>query len=177
MRIQDEAYFHWLMGLSGENGRRRRKLCRLLHETQFEYTMALDGNRAMDGVNLRCRYAGENGIVLSQRELHAPCTVLEMMTALARRCEEHITDDPDLGDRTGMWFEGMLESLGLGDMDDAHYREQEARRKIRRFLTRRYRPNGQGGLFTLRHCAHDLREVDIWYQLMWYLNETLYERR
>ena len=32
------------------------------------------------------------------------CSVLEMMIALAIRCEEHIMDDPDVGNRTGQWF-------------------------------------------------------------------------
>ena len=41
-----------------------------------------------------------------------------MMIALAIRCEEHIMDDPDAGDRTGQWFWSMLVSLGLGSMDE-----------------------------------------------------------
>lgn len=39
---------------------------------------------------------------------------LEMIIALAIRLEEHIMDDPDIGNRTGQWFWDMIVSLGLG---------------------------------------------------------------
>lgn len=177
MRIPNEAYFDWLLGLIGESGRCRQKLCRLLYETPFVYTIGLDSNREKDGLNLRCQYYCENGLAFPTREPLELCSVLEMMIALAKRCEDYITDDPELGNRTGVWFEAMLESLELDRMTDARYREAIARRRIERFLTRQYRPDGRGGLFTLRSCAYDLREVEIWYQMMWYLNENVYERR
>ena len=41
---------------------------------------------------------------------------------------------------------------------------------IERFLDREYGPDGKGGLFTVRHCEYDLRDVEIWYQLCWYLD-------
>ena len=37
-------------------------------------------------------------------------------------------------------------------------------------MNREYEPNGKGGLFTIRGCEEDLTEVEIWYQLNWYLN-------
>lgn len=41
---------------------------------------------------------------------------------------------------------------------------------IEKFLDREYEPNGQGGLFVIRNCRKDLREVPIWQQLCWYLD-------
>ena len=55
-------------------------------------------------------------------------------------------------------------------MSDNHYDETYVDEVITRFLDRDYQPNGKGGLFTIRHCDDDLREVEIWYQLCWYLD-------
>ena len=101
--------------------------------------------------------------------LDGPCSVFEMMVALAQRCEA-VMDDPKIGDRTGQWFWGMIASLGLNGMSDNHYDEKYVKDVINRFLDREYEPNGKGGLFTIRNCEHDLRDVEIWYQLCWYLD-------
>ena len=61
----------------------------------------------------------------------------------------------------------MLESLGIGK----RYSEREVDRAIERFLYRRYNFNGKGGLFTLVDCPLDMKNVDIWRQAMWWVNE------
>jgi hypothetical protein len=103
-------------------------------------------------------------------ELEGPCSVLEMMVAIAIYCEEHVMDDPDYGDRTGQWFWGMISNLGLGAMHDENFDRRDVENKITRFLDRQYDPDGKGGLFRIRNCEHDLRKVEIFYQLCWYLN-------
>ena len=79
-------------------------------------------------------------------------------------------DDPDLGDRTSQWFWRMIVSLGLGSMVDERFDISMVHDVVERFLNREYEPNGKGGLFTIRHCEYDLRDVEIWYQLCWYLD-------
>lgn len=79
-------------------------------------------------------------------------------------------DDPDIGNRTGQWFWGMIVNLGLGSMTDDLYDEKLVETAINRLLDRRYAPDGTGGLFTVKNCDRDLRKVEIWYQLCWYLN-------
>ena len=93
-----------------------------------------------------------------------------MMVGLAIRCEETIMDDTNIGDRTGQWFWGMIVNLGLGSMFDNNYDRQLVETNVERFLEREYDYNGKGGLFTIRHCDRDLRDVEIWYQLCWYLD-------
>ena len=44
---------------------------------------------------------------------------------------------------------------------------------IARFLNREYEPDGKGGLFTIKNCNHDLRTVEIWRQLSWYLGSIM----
>ena len=175
-------YFRWLCDLVCKNkygrGVSYRKLLRQLHDTEFTYLIPMDQNRAINGTSLRWRFACEEcdeeyrENVLE--ELDGPCSVLEMMIALAIECEVAIMDDPAVGDRTGQWFWDMIVNLGLGSMTDYHYDISHVRFVIRRFLDREYEPNGRGGLFTIEDCPHDLRDVEIWNQLTWYLGSIMY---
>ena len=72
----------------------------------------------------------------------------------------------------GQWFWSMVVSLGLAAMDDVRFNEGRAQFIIDRFNQRAYQPNGAGGLFTLIRPNVDMRQLDIWYQLMAYLNES-----
>lgn len=71
---------------------------------------------------------------------------------------------------SGFW--NMVVSLGLAAMDDSRFSEDRAEFILDRFDSRDYQPNGAGGLFTLSHPTEDMRQIDIWYQLMAYLNEN-----
>ena len=174
------GYFNWLVklvvGTRFGKGISFNKLLMRLHSTEFIFTMPMDANRASDGVNLRWRYANfKSGNNLRLRDdivvtLEGPCSVLEMMVALAIRCEVDIMDDPTIGDRTGQWFWGMVNNLGLGSMRDDTFDKAYVDECIGRFLDRAYFPDGRGGLFTIRNCDRDLRDVEIWYQLCWYLD-------
>ena len=63
-------------------------------------------------------------------------------------------------------------NLGLGSMDDRGYDEGEKKKIINRFLDRKYDRNGKGGLFTVKdRPSIDMRNIEIWYQMSWYLNE------
>lgn len=171
--IRDELvneYFEWMYDLvCGKRYAKDisyRKLLMQLHNTEFIFSIPKDKNRAEDGIDLRRRFDH----YFAETYLDGPCSVLEMMIALSIRCEETIMDNPNVGDRTGQWFWGMIVNLGLGSMIDSHYDKQYVDQVITRFLNREYEPNGKGGLFTIRNCQEDLRDVEIWYQLCWYLD-------
>lgn len=171
-------YFEWLSELVC--GRRYsaqisyRKLLMQLHNTEFRYLLPMDQNRADEGINLRYRFALDNGYRDSSDTimdlLDGPCTVLEMIVALAIYCEEHIMDDTSFGDRTGQWFWDMISNLGLGSMTDRRYDRRYVEDVLERFMDREYEPDGKGGLFTIRHCHRDVRDMEIFHQLCWYLN-------
>ena len=82
-------------------------------------------------------------------------------------------DDPDVGNRTGLWVGDMISSLGLKSMSDAQFDRTVVDQAIFRFMDRRYKRNGQGGLFTVEHCKYDMRTVEIWWQMNWYLDSIL----
>lgn len=169
-------YFEWLYKFVCENRYEAisyKKLLMLLHKIEFRWVMSRDQNRAEDGIDLRYRFSLDKNYSdkLVFRYLDGPCSVLEMMIALSLRCEENIMDDPSIGDRTAQWFWGMINNLGLGSMIDDRFDRVFVEDTISRFLDRDYSPNGKGGLFTIRNgCDQDLRTVEIWVQLCWYLD-------
>lgn len=176
--IVNNEYFEWMYNLvrNPKHTRRQsyRNLLRYLHDREFVYTIDMDGNRAEDGTDLRYRFAYDyrrGGPSIIEYLDDGPCSILEMMVALAIRCEERIMDDPEMGDRTGQWFWIMIENLGLKSMSDNNFDEHYVEKVIDRFINREYEENGEGGLFTVKHCAVDLRTVEIWYQMCWYLSE------
>lgn len=150
-----------------------RKLLSFLHSTEFRWVIPMDSNRAADGIDLRSRFAAECRIPHACRYISGPCSVLEMMVALSIRCETFM-DDPQLGDRTAQWFWGMVVSLGLGAMEDSRFNERVVDIKIQRFLHHDYKPNGEGGLFTIYRCEEDLRDMEIWHQMCRYMDATFY---
>jgi hypothetical protein len=148
-----------------------RRLLSHLHSTPFIFSIPHDANRAEDGTDLRYRYSLIQGYDEVPEELDiGPCTVLEMMLALSLRCEETIMDDPRYGNRNRQWFWAMIANLGLNGMTDDRYDGYLVDEILERFLMRQYEPDGTGGLFRLRDCKYDLRKIEIWCQLMWYLN-------
>lgn len=174
-----ERYFNWLYELVCGKWEPRnlsfRKLLEFLFRARFYPSCEMDMSRAVDGTDLRYRFAKENDIFFS--EIHnemdtIPCSMLEMMVALALRCEEHIMEDAEAGNRIGQWFWNMVVSLGLAAMDDTRFDENRAAFVLERFNRRDYKPNGAGGLFTVSYPTEDMRTLDIWYQMMAYLNEN-----
>lgn len=173
----EQEYFEWMYRLvnSGDSAREHsfRKLLSHLHDTEFRYSIPKDVNRSEDGEELRYRFAYE---VYSQDSrdiivdyLARPCSVLEVMVALATRIED-IMDDPSYGDRTGQWFWKMIVNLGLGGMYDLRYDGRYVSECVDIFLDREYEFDGKGGLFRVRNSDYDLRKEEIWIQALWFLD-------
>lgn len=171
-------YFEWLCSFVKPFVLNHSYRFLMLHlfRTDFYAVIPMDENRASDGIELRYRFGREKRIRMSDiaNILDVKdCSVLEMMIALSLRCEEQIVDEPDVGDRTRKLFWSMINNLGLNRMDDESYDSFEVEDRLDIFLNREYKPDGTGGLFKLRRTRHDLRNVEIWYQMMWYLSENL----
>ena len=177
MRLADlvnDDYLTWMYELvCGDRFHRGisfRKLFRHLYNTEFTYSIPMDENRAVDGVGLRYRFALHYVSMPDADEyIYGACSVLEMMIALAGKIEETL-DDPLYGERTAQWFWNMIVSLGLGSMNDKNYDEAYVQEVLDIFLNREYEPDGKGGLFTIRGCREDLRDADIWYQSLRYMD-------
>ena len=179
----NDAYFHWLCGLIGDYFRGNyQKLLWKLYRTNFVWELEYDENRAADGLFLRKIYCQEVGWYdnsqslappFGSREewLESPCSVLEMMIALAKKAEDFIMYNPEIGNRTSVWFWQMLENLGLDVYDDIHFFPAEIDRILDIFLHRKYDSHGNGSAFPIQNCCRDLRKTDLWWQLNAYLEE------
>ena len=178
LSIKDK-YFNWICELIDHNECDDKlsyiKLLHYLDSVNFYYFIDMDANRANDGISLRYRFGYEMGyskdLIESKLDIR-PCSVLEMMVALSVKCE-NIMEQPDENDRTGLWFWNMIDNLGLGDMTDYAFDEDYVREMIDIFLEREYSYNGEGGLFTVKNPKTNMRDVEIWSQMMWYLDEYL----
>lgn len=178
MRNQIESeYNEWLLELSENlcaDGTSHQKLFEYLYSREFYSNVGRDENRVEDGKDLRLRFS-EDSMRYNYRDIYKylynyPCSVLEMMIALAYRCED-IMSDFEKGDRTGMWFSKMLHSLHLDEMDDNNYDEQYVEQVVDNLINHKYKRNGDGGLFTINNPRKNMQKVEIWYQMCWYLDE------
>lgn len=150
----DESYFLWLCGRVGcRSDSRDAGVLRLLHNREFYSLVPHDDNRATDGLNLRREF--------DARLSNAP-RVLEMMIALAERMAYQCMDSSNTSTRL-FWM--MVANMGLtpGNAGNKYI--------IATFLERVYLANGVGGLFPLRNPVQNQTEVEIWYQMMAYLEE------
>ena len=97
------------------------------------------------------------------------CSILEMMIALARRCEKEIMNNSDEENNAYIWITIMLRSLGLYDQTNNNYYPSYVDHVIDIFLSRRYSRTGRGGLFRVDSTSKDMRHLEIWYQMQEYI--------
>lgn len=149
-------------------------MLKVLFKTDFYILIGNDANRAVDGVELRYEYSEEENPRVPI-DISKPCSLLEMLIALARRMDYELsTDDYD---RTPYYFWQMIRNLGLIDCDDDTYGTvrgtgDKIKDTIKRLLDRDYHYSGEGGLFPLKYPNRDQRDVEIWYQMHAYLYEN-----
>lgn len=173
-RRNRSSYFEWLSQLIGNRGQSRDcyDFISDLHSYDFYSLIPNDENRALDGIGLRERFIDETGIEAP----NGSCTLLEMLIALAERLD-FVLYSPDSGeDRRERWFWLLINNLGLQkyNCDDPNRTRKERinRGIIQKFLERQYSDTGRGGLFPLNDPIKDQREVEIWYQMMYYVEEN-----
>ena len=165
----EEQYFNWLCAKVRENsGPNHISLFRIMHMTEFPWTVEGDRNRAADGRELRIYFCNEAFLKRDQSWLHEPCTIFEMLIALADKANFQ-TDIPAQD-----WFWNFMNNLNLDGFrrvtgnDEARIHEI-----LHTFVWRLYDEYGNGGIFPLRRPRNDQRKVELWYQLFEYLDEKL----
>ena len=163
------TYLDWLAIIAFPDGEQRNlysKVLYRLHEVDFRVVISKDENRARDGESLRLMFEDETGL---ECDKSGQCSVLEMMVALAMRCENQIMYDPDEGDRTDLWFWEMFNNLGLSCLYGNKYDEKEFQKIIVTFLNRGFGANGYLGPFYIPDFEGDMRKIEFWYQLGYYI--------
>lgn len=173
----DERYLIWLYGHIGPTKTRNPErsfwlLAGQLHTKRFEWGVPNDDNRTEDGKDLRHEFLTLTTTGCDQLWLEQDCSMLEMLIALSRRVEFESAQS------SYHWFWTMLENLNLRVYTDIVYDDEVemiVEKAITAVIDRRYRSNGNGGLFPLKRPPRDQRSVEIWYQMSSYLLENGYE--
>mgnify|MGYP007069842077 FL=1 len=161
-------YYYWLLGFVYDDScPPYDKLLEKLSKTEFVAIIERDDDRIKDGLRLRWQFADSMNYLRSliDRYICGPCSVLEVMIALALRCEVDIMTNDTVGDRSGQWFWQMIASLGLGVMTDDAYDEEYCDNVLSIFLNRNYSEDGRGSLFTVEGTDKDMRLLPIWGQM------------
>lgn len=179
-----EQYFSWLYDKVKQD-RTYVKLCKELHRIRFRWTVRNDDNRAADGRNLRDVFIDEMSLDESSLEvtyfLKGEATVFEVMVALSLRMNDLMYELNDRENHAGKWFGELLLNLRLTEHTDNsepgrrldEMTEQKIWKVCEILMDRTYEYDGSGSLFPMkRRPPKDMRKVEIWYQLMLWLNEN-----
>lgn len=171
----DEQYLKWLYhqvaSVRLKNPARTYwALLRHLYTKEFVWLVPNDDNRVEDGRDLRYEFIEDHDIQPDPDWLDMGCSMLEMLIGLSRRlafeAEGEVRD----------WFWQLLENLDLQRFNDAYYsggnpKSTVVDETLDTVIFRTYDVDGRGGLFPLNDTNEDQREVELWYQLSYYLRE------
>lgn len=174
------SYFDWLVLTIAPDYFQREgysELLFFLYYTEFYWVVRRDRNRAEDGLDLRERYEHETGLYC---DLYGPCNVLEMLVALAIRCENDLMYmyDPELGNQTSRWFWMFLENLGLLKFDDGNFEPDEISDILFNFMDRNYGFHGEFCAFSddldAENYDPEFEKIELAYQMNYYIKEKFY---
>ena len=184
-------YFHWLCSIVHADDPQDSYiyLMEMLYQTEFYWIIDNDINRADDGKHLRYEFASERSYSNYYPIDNRPCSVLEMLIALAIRINDEIMWNPDYGDKTAAWFWEMIDNLGLGNLDDYCFEGKKLAKNQRfvedildDFMSCRDGKYGKISLFPTKNLLHfsnqkctqkcnKIKNREIWYQMMDYMLE------
>lgn len=171
--MNEKKYYNWLTSLINVDGRgdNYENLLEQLHLSIFSEDTAVlipnDANRIVDGIGLRERYCDRYRVKDENRIFENSCSVLELLIGLSIRMEDQF----GIKDRVS-WFWEIIGNLKFTSFEDDSYSYKDVEKAINKLLMRRYRKNGEGGLFPLLYPSEDQRKIEIWYQMNAYLNEN-----
>lgn len=174
-----EEYFTWLCELVDMDlpNKSYRFLAQDLYLREFKWTVPNDDNRAFEGRNLREQFCDELGIEYVYEYFNSECSMLELIIALAYRCES-IMVDQKCNIPMKDWFWKLLRNARLDECSNEYFFNigvtDYVEQRLDAIINRTYRRNGEGGLFPLKRPKKDQRKVELWYQMSAYLVENYY---
>lgn len=163
-------YFWWLAIRVNEDHKDYVLLLKELYSRSFYYILDDDRERLRDGIALREKWCSEVALDNEsyKKVICKPCSILEMMIALARRIEVDM-----LGSGSYAWiFWKMIENLGLEGMSDLNYDSSEISLAIDALMLNEYEDSGKGGLFYISDDV-ELKGMSIWNQAMKWVNTQI----
>ena len=166
-------YYIWLLDqIDGDGHQEYSKLLKFLHSKEFYWSIPNDKNRSDDGKELRYLYLRDHNLLGSDAWEEEPCTVLEMLIALAKRINFDIV--PDAGKDISYWFWAMLKNLGVLLFFNENWNLLKISEILKDFLDRNYEKSGFGGIFlTQNPREYDFRTIELWYQMHIWIAENV----
>lgn len=164
-----DDYIEWLcterLRLEADEIKLYFKLFGCLLNIEFSSGHPNDSRREGEGLILREDFEYETGLYLEG--LCPRCSFLEMLVALAYRCERQLMRSSYYGDRTSKWFFDMIKSLGLIDCTGPKWSSSTASYidTVCKEMMNRKRC-----LFEYKGSKKNINE-EIWRQLCSYINE------
>ena len=173
--VTQESYFKYLVDLVMPHTSRELAelhasytiLFRVMHKTDFYWTMERDANRVEDAYTLREAFLQQLALShMTRNELgmDGPVSFFEMLIALCQRVEKDITYD-QYSARDLFW--SIIANLGFTWFYDGNISDEEvnyAKVAMATVMDRSYGRDGKGGMFPLKSSARDQTKVEIWYQ-------------
>ena len=162
-----DDYYIWLCDMIDlETHSRYSNLISFLYNTEFVWSVAKDNNRAGDGKYLRQDYIYE--YYYDEGEwLDEPCSLLEMLIALARRVRVDILPEFDMD--TSDWFWIFMSHFGFDKYDNEHFSEDKF---CACFLVKNLQ-KGKNLLFSSKKFSETENfDMEIWSQLQFWLAEN-----
>lgn len=133
-------------------------LMKHLYNTRFVYD-DMDYNRAEDALEVKLDGLDEPNF-------------LEFLVSLVIRfVDDRIYNIDEYNQKLHIFLE-LLVNLNLLQYTDEMYVKEEIDEKLDRFMYRKYKYDGYGGLFPLKNPIENQRKTDIWTQMNSYINEN-----
>lgn len=168
----DLGYFDWLHQIVEPNAtnnpmRTHTLLCEQMFKTPYRWTVPNDDNRVEDARVLRVQFM--DNYACDDAWMNEPMSVFEVLIGISQRLEFETSN------RTvDEWFWHLINNLGLFNYTDETYDDWTAEKvdvALEIFLDREYDHDGYGGIFPLLQSNVDQREIELWYQMSYYLLE------
>lgn len=166
-------YIRWLCDDVGLNYDIYSNVASTLLTYEFNDEIDNDINRTFDAIAIREEFERDYDVML---DIHTDesAGLLEVLVSLARRAAD-IMYDAHGEDKTDHYFWLMFCNLGLDKYDDGRYSHQKVVDICRKFNKRDWDGHGKGGPFVIKHPPLDIKSVEIWSVMNWYLTEEWYE--
>ena len=148
------------VGLSAK--KQYKSVFEALHDMEFAWKIDRDDNRADDGIRLRRKLGYDFG--------NRPCSVLEMLVGLAMRVDYEFIGSP-ADPKCEIFFGEMISNLGLDVYREKMFDFGCVRQIVNRWMNREFKFDGTGSIFPVRFDIHDQRKLEIWDQMLNYINE------
>lgn len=161
----EQKYFIWLCTQIHLEEAVRLKYVDLfnrLHKTEFIWLVPHDDNRVADGYALRDEFMKG-----SHHAFPFGVSTLEVLVALSRRVAFQTEGEPE------WWAWKLIENLKLDKFKGSDINFDEVDKILEDLIYRRYKPDGTGGFFPLKHTDEDQTKVEIWKQMSTYVVQVV----